>query len=92
MIGLTYVLPFRSFELTLTCNRLLDWTFFLILDIGNKVLEEIPLATRVLDGFMQAVAVRAAGFAIVPLAALAPAVKYVSIRCCSIPYRVLISA
>jgi len=30
----------------------------------------------VVDGLMQAVAVRAAGFSIVPLAALAPGVKY----------------
>ncbi|KAG2015589.1 potassium transporter [Coprinopsis cinerea AmutBmut pab1-1] len=54
---------------------LLDWIFFLILDIGNAVLDEIPTNIKVLDGFMQAVAVRAAGFSIVPLAAIAPAVK-----------------
>ncbi|TFK23169.1 TrkH-domain-containing protein [Coprinopsis marcescibilis] len=52
-----------------------DWTFFLVLDIGNEVIQSIPVNIRVMDGLMQAVAVRAAGFAIVPLAALAPAVK-----------------
>ena len=51
-----------------------DWFFFLVLDIGNSAIEEIPLNVRVLLGFMQATAVRTAGFAAVPLAALAPGV------------------
>lgn len=54
---------------------MIDWFFFLILDIGNPVIKHIPLNIRVLDGLMQAIAVRAAGYGIVPLAALAPAVK-----------------
>ncbi|KAF8648539.1 hypothetical protein AX16_006243 [Volvariella volvacea WC 439] len=53
----------------------LDWLFFMILDIGNSVIESIPIGTRLLAGLMQGIAVRAAGFAIVPLASLAPAVK-----------------
>ena len=36
---------------------------------------EIPVGTRIAAAFVQSAAVRAAGFAIVPLASLAPAVK-----------------
>jgi len=54
-----------------------DWLCFLILDIGNEAIESIPVGVRVIDGMLQAAAVRAAGFAIVSLSALAPAVKYV---------------
>ena len=57
------------------CFSITDWFFFLVLDIGNPVIEAIPAGVRVLDGALMSVAVRAAGFAIVPLAALAPAVK-----------------
>ncbi|TFK74624.1 TrkH-domain-containing protein [Pluteus cervinus] len=53
----------------------LDWFFFMILDIGNPIIEAIPLGTRFIDGLLQGVAVRAAGFGIVPLASLAPSVK-----------------
>ncbi|KAH6913933.1 potassium transporter [Coprinopsis sp. MPI-PUGE-AT-0042] len=52
-----------------------DFIFYIILDIGNEALSMIPTGVRILDGFMQSIAVRAAGFAIVPLASLAPAVK-----------------
>jgi Trk-type K+ transport system membrane component len=45
------------------------------LDIGTPEIDAIPVGTRVADGFLQSTAVRAAGFGIVPLAALAPAVK-----------------
>jgi hypothetical protein len=41
------------------------------------VIEMIPVGTRLIDGLLQGVAVRASGFAIVPLSAVAPAVKYV---------------
>ncbi|KAF9529697.1 cation transport protein-domain-containing protein [Crepidotus variabilis] len=58
--------------LGLTC---IDWFCFLILDIHDQAIESIPINIRVLDGLMQAIAVRAAGFGIVPLAMLAPAVK-----------------
>ncbi|KDR75691.1 hypothetical protein GALMADRAFT_248309 [Galerina marginata CBS 339.88] len=58
--------------LGLTC---IDWISFLILDIHNPAISSIAVGVRVLDGFMQAIAVRAAGFAIVPLASLAPAVQ-----------------
>jgi hypothetical protein len=47
----------------------------MVLDIGNPAIESIPLGTRFMAGILQAVAVRAAGFGIVALSALAPAVK-----------------
>jgi hypothetical protein len=55
-----------------------DWFFFLLLDIGNEAITSIPVGVRIIDGMLQATAVRAAGFAIVSLSALAPAVKCVA--------------
>ena len=52
-----------------------DWFFFLVLDLGNPAVQDIPTGIRVLLGFLQATAVRAAGFSTVALSALAPAVK-----------------
>ncbi|KAK0212417.1 cation transport protein-domain-containing protein [Desarmillaria ectypa] len=52
-----------------------DWFFFMVLDIGTPAIEVIPLGTRFAIGLLQAIAVRAAGFATVTLSALAPAVK-----------------
>jgi hypothetical protein len=52
-----------------------DWFFFMVLDIGTATIEAIPVGVRLLSGLMQATAVRAAGFGIVPLSSLAPAVK-----------------
>lgn len=54
-----------------------DWFCFLVLDIGNPDIDSIPLGTRVVAGLYQAIAVRAAGFGIVPLARIAPAVKVI---------------
>ena len=61
-----------------TCS-ITDWFFFLVLDIGNPEIDSIPFGTRFLLGFLQATAVRAAGFATVTLSGLAPAVKYVHV-------------
>jgi Trk-type K+ transport system membrane component len=49
-----------------------------------RAIEEIPVGTRIAAAFVQSAAVRAAGFAIVPLASLAPAVKilYVIMMVC----------
>lgn len=58
---------------------LVDWFFFMVLDIGNPAIESIPLGIRFVAGLLQGIAVRAAGFGIVPIALLAPAVKYVSL-------------
>jgi len=52
-----------------------DWVCFLVLDLGNQTIESIPVGVRVIDGLFQSAAVRAAGFAIVSLSALAPAVQ-----------------
>lgn len=41
----------------------------------NRVITSIPIGTRIASGFLQSAAVRSAGFGIVPLAYLAPAVK-----------------
>ncbi|KAG2132282.1 cation transport protein-domain-containing protein [Suillus bovinus] len=57
--------------------NLTDWFCFLVLDIGNPDIDSIPLGTRVVAGLYQAIAVRAAGFGIVPLARIAPAVKVI---------------
>lgn len=59
----------------LAIMNLTDWICFLVLDIGNPDIDSIPLGTRVVAGLYQAIAVRAAGFGIVPLARIAPAVK-----------------
>ncbi|SPC67811.1 related to potassium transporter TRK-1 [Ustilago sp. UG-2017b] len=54
----------------------IDWLAFLILDIGNPVIESITLSIRVFDGLFQSIAVRAAGFTVVSLLALAPSVQF----------------
>ncbi|OJA08528.1 hypothetical protein AZE42_02448 [Rhizopogon vesiculosus] len=54
-----------------------DWFSFMVLDIGNPDIDSIPLGTRFVAGLLQAIAVRAAGFGIVPLARIAPAVKVI---------------
>ncbi|KAG8745159.1 low affinity potassium transporter [Ceratobasidium sp. 414] len=56
-----------------------DWVSFMVLDIGNSVVEAVPVGTRLAIGLLQAAAVRAAGFATISLSALAPAVKYVAV-------------
>ncbi|KAF9446528.1 TrkH-domain-containing protein [Macrolepiota fuliginosa MF-IS2] len=74
----TYLFPSHQTWFLLTVVLLLtfvDWSFFLLLDIGNSVIAAIPLHTRFAVGLFQAVAVRAAGFAIVPMNSIAPAVK-----------------
>jgi Trk-type K+ transport system membrane component len=45
------------------------------LDLNNTSIKAIPAGVRVIDGLLQAAAVRAAGFGVVTLADLAPAVK-----------------
>ena len=54
----------------------IDWVAFLVLDIGNPVIESIPVGTRIFDGLFQSIAVRAAGFQVVSLLTLAPAVQF----------------
>ncbi|OCF31127.1 potassium ion transporter [Kwoniella heveanensis BCC8398] len=66
----TWVLCLVMLSLTL-----IDWVSFLVLDIGTPAIESLPIGTRVGAGFLQSAAVRSAGFGIVPLGSLAPAVK-----------------
>ncbi|WVR05816.1 hypothetical protein IAU60_002841 [Kwoniella sp. DSM 27419] len=66
----TWVLALVMLTLTL-----IDWVSFLVLDIGTPAIEALPVGTRIAAGFLQSAAVRAAGFGIVPLNSLAPAVK-----------------
>ncbi|GEM06129.1 potassiumion transporter [Rhodotorula toruloides] len=59
----------------LVCLNGVDWASFLILDIGNPEIEALPTGVRVIDGLLQACAVRAAGFSIVSLSTVAPALQ-----------------
>ncbi|KDN49926.1 TrkH-domain-containing protein [Tilletiaria anomala UBC 951] len=52
-----------------------DWVMFLLLDIGNPIIEAIPVGQRIFDGLVQGVAVRAAGWQVVSILTLAPAVQ-----------------
>ncbi|KAJ4327942.1 hypothetical protein N0V84_001617 [Fusarium piperis] len=72
----------------------IDWVAFEVLNIGNPVVEDMPVSDRVIAGWFQAVAVRAAGFAVVSIARLYPAVQllymimmYVSVYPVSITMR-----
>nr|ODN98734.1 potassium ion transporter [Cryptococcus depauperatus CBS 7855] len=66
----TWVLALTMLGLTL-----IDWVSFLVLDLGTPIIMALPAGTRIASGFLQSVAVRAAGFSIVPIGNLAPAVK-----------------
>ncbi|OWP01770.1 hypothetical protein B2J93_3432 [Marssonina coronariae] len=52
-----------------------DLVFFIILDLGNKIVTDLPVNIRILAGWFQAVSTRTAGFAVVNLAALHPAIQ-----------------
>ncbi|ODO12037.1 hypothetical protein I350_00821 [Cryptococcus amylolentus CBS 6273] len=66
----TWVLALVMLGLTL-----IDWVSFLVLDLGTEAIMSLPVGTRIAAGFLQSAAVRASGFSIVSLGALAPAVK-----------------
>ncbi|GAA6010211.1 hypothetical protein JCM11491_005393 [Sporobolomyces phaffii] len=53
-----------------------DWICFWLLDIGNPVIEALSPGLRCIDGLFQALAVRTAGFAIVNLGEVAPALQF----------------
>ncbi|OCH93088.1 TrkH-domain-containing protein [Obba rivulosa] len=55
--------------------NVIDWFFDIVLNIGNPVMDVIPVGTRLLLALLQAAAVRSAGFQPVPTAALVPAVQ-----------------
>jgi len=56
---------------------LVDRIGFLTLNVGNPVIEAVPMGNRIFVGLLQAIAVRNAGFQVVSLAVVTPAVKYV---------------
>ncbi|KAK7413590.1 hypothetical protein QQX98_007525 [Neonectria punicea] len=61
--------------LILVIINTIDWVAFEVLNIGNPTVEALPMADRIFAGWFQAIAVRAAGFAVVSIAALYPAVQ-----------------
>ncbi|CAG84747.2 DEHA2A10340p [Debaryomyces hansenii CBS767] len=52
-----------------------DLILFIVLDLNNKYLESTPIGLRVMDGLFQAFSTRTAGFAVVDLSELHPAVQ-----------------
>ncbi|KAG9244703.1 cation transport protein-domain-containing protein [Calycina marina] len=52
-----------------------DILFFILLDLKNTVVTELPVHVRVLDGWFQAVSTRTAGFSVVSLAELHPGIQ-----------------
>lgn len=55
-----------------------DWVSFLVFNIGNSIVDSVPTGTRIIIGLLQSVSVRNAGFQVIPLAAVAPALKFVA--------------
>ncbi|KXJ94453.1 cation transport protein-domain-containing protein [Microdochium bolleyi] len=53
----------------------LDLILFIILDLNAEAVESLPLSIRFLDGWFQATSTRTAGFAVINLATLHPAVQ-----------------
>ncbi len=53
----------------------IDLILFVILDLHNEVLKPVPVGYRVLDGLFQAISTRTAGFAVVDLSKLHPAIQ-----------------
>jgi len=74
----TLLFPSRAtwwlFWILLLLNGI-DLVFFIILDLNDSVVTDLPPGYRVLDGWFQAVSTRTAGFACVNLAALHPAIQ-----------------
>ncbi|GAA5966622.1 hypothetical protein JCM3765_005679 [Sporobolomyces pararoseus] len=54
----------------------IDWLCFWLLDIGNSTVEALSPAVRCIDGLFQALAIRTAGFAVINLAEVAPALQF----------------
>ncbi|KAF8888456.1 potassium transporter [Gymnopilus junonius] len=55
---------------------IIEWIGFLVLNIGLPAYESIRTGPRVIAGLFQGLAVRASGFAIVPLSSMAPALLF----------------
>lgn len=66
----------RCFSLTaLSPQRSFEVIAFGVLNIGLEPIESIPVGQRISDAWLQSIAVRASGFAIVPTGAVAPALQ-----------------
>lgn len=52
-----------------------DLVLFIVLDLGNTIVTQLPVNIRILDGWFQAVSTRTAGFGVVNLAALHPGIQ-----------------
>ena len=57
----------------------IDWVAFQVLDIGNATIEGWSIGQRIFDGLFQSIAVRAAGFQVISMLTLAPAVQFLYI-------------
>ncbi|KAI0735704.1 TrkH-domain-containing protein [Earliella scabrosa] len=64
---------------TLFVFTIIEWACFIVLDIGLEVTDSLSPGTRVLAGLFQSFAVRASGFPIVSLSALAPSFQFLCI-------------
>ncbi|KAG9233942.1 cation transport protein-domain-containing protein [Amylocarpus encephaloides] len=53
----------------------LDLLFFIVLDFGNSAVTRLPVNIRLLDGWFQAASTRTAGFSVVNLSLLHPAIQ-----------------
>ncbi|PKS10183.1 hypothetical protein jhhlp_001933 [Lomentospora prolificans] len=61
--------------LILVVLNVIDLVFFLILDLHNPVVEDLPWNVRIADGLFQAAATRTAGFSCFPINLLHPGVQ-----------------
>ncbi|KHJ35019.1 putative component of the trk1p-trk2p potassium transport system [Erysiphe necator] len=61
--------------LVLIILNTVDVAFFISLDLGKDFVKHLPMRIRILDGFFQAVSTRTAGFSIVDLSMIHPAVQ-----------------
>lgn len=52
-----------------------DLVLFIVLDLNNEYLSEIPVGYRIMDGLFQAFSTRTAGFSVLDLSLLHPAVQ-----------------
>lgn len=61
------------------------WPYLLIVleDLGLKSFESLPIASRVILGLFQGIAVRASGLTIISIGSLAPALQYVLFFLCN---------
>ncbi|KAK2045562.1 trk family potassium uptake protein [Colletotrichum somersetense] len=55
--------------------NVLDLLFFVLLDLNDNAVSHLPVHTRVVDGIFQAAATRTAGFTVVNISLLHPAVQ-----------------